>query len=165
MHGISLDTVNVIKQSRNPVLPHAHLEKYQHTRPNLSQGNDSGVTNFPKITPRKLQQQFIMRQKYVSRGKLQHIYMVEHYHVSKTQQWRYHCIIASLKLNESNDITRLCTNPEAASVNTLRPWQNGRPFADDVLKCSFLKEYFWISNDISLNLFSQIVIIYHHRFR
>ena len=34
--------------------------------------------------------------------------------------------------------------------NTLRPRQNGRHFADDVLKCIFLSENVWISLKISL---------------
>ena len=34
--------------------------------------------------------------------------------------------------------------------NTLRPEQNGRHFADGILKCIFLNENFWILNDISL---------------
>ena len=35
-------------------------------------------------------------------------------------------------------------------VNTLRPRQNGRHFADDILKCIFLNENVWISIEISL---------------
>ena len=35
-------------------------------------------------------------------------------------------------------------------INTLRPRQNGRHFADDVLKCIFLNENVWISLKISL---------------
>ena len=34
--------------------------------------------------------------------------------------------------------------------NTLRPRQNGRHFADDILKCIFLNENVWISIKISL---------------
>ena len=34
--------------------------------------------------------------------------------------------------------------------NTLRPTQNGRHFADDMLKCLFLNENDWISIEISL---------------
>ena len=36
------------------------------------------------------------------------------------------------------------------SVNTLRPRQSGRIFADDIFKCIFLNENIWISIDISL---------------
>ena len=36
------------------------------------------------------------------------------------------------------------------SVNTLRPRQNGRHFAGDILKCIFLNENTWISIKISL---------------
>ena len=35
-------------------------------------------------------------------------------------------------------------------VNTLRPRQNGRHFADDICKCIFLNENVWISIKISL---------------
>ena len=37
------------------------------------------------------------------------------------------------------------------NVNTLRPRQNGRHFADDILKCIFLNESVWIPIEISLN--------------
>ena len=36
------------------------------------------------------------------------------------------------------------------SFNTLRPRQNGRHFADDILKCIFLNENVWISINISM---------------
>ena len=36
------------------------------------------------------------------------------------------------------------------SVNTLRPRQNGRHFADDMFKCVFLNENVWIPIEISL---------------
>ena len=36
-------------------------------------------------------------------------------------------------------------------VNTLRPRQNGRHFADGIFKCMFLNENVWISINISLN--------------
>ena len=35
-------------------------------------------------------------------------------------------------------------------INTLRPRQNGRHFADDILKCIFLNENVWIPIEISL---------------
>ena len=34
-------------------------------------------------------------------------------------------------------------------LNTLRPRQNGRHFADNMFKCIFLNEYVWILNEIS----------------
>ena len=37
------------------------------------------------------------------------------------------------------------------TMNTLRPRQNGRHFADDLFKCIFLNENGWISIKISLN--------------
>ena len=36
-------------------------------------------------------------------------------------------------------------------LNTLRPRQNGRHFADEVFKCIFLNENVWTSHNISLN--------------
>ena len=39
---------------------------------------------------------------------------------------------------------------QSPHVNTLRPRQNGRHFADDIFKCIFLNENVWISNKISL---------------
>ena len=42
---------------------------------------------------------------------------------------------------------KMCRDPH---VNTLRPRQNGRHFADDVLKCIFLNESVWILLKISL---------------
>ena len=40
-------------------------------------------------------------------------------------------------------------------VNTLRPRQNGRHFADDILKCIFLNENVWILIEISLKFVSR----------
>ena len=38
----------------------------------------------------------------------------------------------------------------AAIVNTLRPWQNGRHFPDNIFKCIFLNENIWVTIKISL---------------
>ena len=46
------------------------------------------------------------------------------------------------------------------TVNTLRPRQNGRYFADDIFKCIFLNEIAWISLKISLK-FVPMVRIYN----
>ena len=35
-------------------------------------------------------------------------------------------------------------------INTLRPRQNGRHFADDIFKCNFMNENVWIPIKISL---------------
>ena len=37
-----------------------------------------------------------------------------------------------------------------SKVNTLKPRQNGRHFADDILKCIFFNENVWIPIEISL---------------
>ena len=43
-------------------------------------------------------------------------------------------------------------------VNTLRPRQNGRHFADDIFKCIFLNENAWISLKISLKCVPKVRI-------
>ena len=42
------------------------------------------------------------------------------------------------------------TNLQSGEVNTLRPRQKGRHFADDIFKCIFLNENVWIPIKISL---------------
>ena len=44
------------------------------------------------------------------------------------------------------------------NVNTLRPRQNGRHFADAILKCIFLNENVWISLKISLKFVPKVRI-------
>ena len=52
------------------------------------------------------------------------------------------------------------------SINTLRPRQNGRHFADDIFKCIFLNENVWIPIKISLSLFLRVQLtISQHWFR
>ena len=43
-------------------------------------------------------------------------------------------------------------------VNTLRPGQNGRRFADDVFKCIFLNENVWILHKVSLKFVPEVPI-------
>ena len=43
-------------------------------------------------------------------------------------------------------------------INTLRPRQNGRYFADDIFKCIFLNENAWISLQISLKFVPKVRI-------
>ena len=57
------------------------------------------------------------------------------------------CRALCLGLNESNTIH---VGVECSIVNTLRPRQDGRYFADDILKCIFLNENVWISLKIPL---------------
>ena len=45
-------------------------------------------------------------------------------------------------------------------MNTLRPRQNGRHFADDIFKCIFLNENAWISLKISLKFVPKVRINY-----
>ena len=44
------------------------------------------------------------------------------------------------------------------SLNTLRPRQNGRHFADDIFKCIFVNENIWIPINISLKFVSKVPI-------
>ena len=46
----------------------------------------------------------------------------------------------------------------AITINTLRLRQNGRHFTDEVFKCFFLNENFWISNNMSLKCVPQGLI-------
>ena len=48
--------------------------------------------------------------------------------------------------------------PLPKPINTLRPRQNGRHFADDVFKCIFLNENVWISLMISLKFVPNVPI-------
>ena len=47
---------------------------------------------------------------------------------------------------------------ESASINTLRPGQNGRHFADNVFKCIFLSENVRIALKISLEFVPKVPI-------
>ena len=50
-------------------------------------------------------------------------------------------------------------------INTLRPGQNGRRCADDILKCTFLNENIWISVKISLKVVPKVRYIYIYIYR
>ena len=49
-------------------------------------------------------------------------------------------------------------NSALQNINTLRPIQNGRRFADDIFKCIFLNENAWISLKISLKFVPKVQI-------
>ena len=49
-------------------------------------------------------------------------------------------------------------NYTVTGVNTLRPRQNGRHFADDIFKYIFLNENVWIAIKISLKFFPKVLI-------
>ena len=51
-----------------------------------------------------------------------------------------------------------CMRYSAPWVNTLRPRQNGRHFADDALKCIFLNENVWIPIKFSLKFVPKVPI-------
>ena len=76
-----------------------------------------------------------------------------------TQSWCNICIML-------RSLCRFCgvsllMNSPAISVNTLRPRQNSRHFADDIFKCIFLNENVWISLKISLKFVPQVQINNH----
>ena len=48
------------------------------------------------------------------------------------------------------DFYYFCRTMSSCCINTLRPRQNRRYFADDIFKCIFLNENVWISINISL---------------
>ena len=54
---------------------------------------------------------------------------------------------ATKLFNFYQNFTEICSQ---GPINKLRPRQNGRHFADDILKCIFLNENIWIPIKISL---------------
>ena len=51
---------------------------------------------------------------------------------------------------DPNYLTQPTQLPDQIDINTLRPRQNGRHFADAILKCIFLHENAWFPIEISL---------------
>ena len=67
----------------------------------------------------------------------------------------YHVITAWT----SRILPRMCVKESRwQKLNTLRPRQNGRHFADDIFKCIFLNRNWWISPKISLNFVPEVRI-------
>ena len=63
-------------------------------------------------------------------------------------------------------IRRRWLNKSHESINTLRPRQDGRHFADDICKCTFLNEMLEISLKCHWNLFIRVKLtIFQHWFR
>ena len=60
-------------------------------------------------------------------------------------------------------MTTMLLRPQC--VSTLRARQNGRHFADDVFKCLFLTENFWISDNISLKYVHRLKLTKCHLWR
>ena len=50
------------------------------------------------------------------------------------------------------------SNSQPPNIDTLRPRQNGRHFADDIFKCIFLNENVWIPIKISLKFVPKVPI-------
>ena len=83
--------------------------------------------------------------------------------VEESRQW-LQCIQYFLC---SNDFAKFWSNaPDVGlfhkvfktCLNSLRPRQNGRHFADDILECIFLNENVWISLEISLKFVPEVRI-------
>ena len=80
-----------------------------------------------------------------------------------TQCGWWHNIVFPLWLHNCSHIMRVhfklseyiwhVNHPTLLALNTLRPRQNGRHFADDMFKCIFLNENVWIPIEISLKFF------------
>ena len=78
---------------------------------------------------------------------------------------RYEIIVQFLLPPLGDDLlTPNNCRPKTWWLNTLRPRQNGRHFADDIFKCIFLNENAWIPIKISLKFVPQGPIS-HHWFR
>ena len=73
-----------------------------------------------------------------------------------------HCdviVMYAISVIENPYIYFYVSSKKNSTLNTLRPRQNGRQFADDILKCVFLIENVWISIKISLKFVSKGPII------
>ena len=57
--------------------------------------------------------------------------------------------------NSSGCQRQMWVNSGEIDLNTLRPRQNGRHFADDIFKCIFVNEIVWIPIEISLKFVSK----------
>ena len=53
-------------------------------------------------------------------------------------------------MTTSHNLNQRCISADVHTLNTLRPRQDGRHFADDIFKCILLNEGVWIPNKISL---------------
>ena len=65
-------------------------------------------------------------------------------------------ILIDMIILEQCDV--ISTKSASDDINTLRPWQNGRHFADDIFKWIFLTENVWISINISLKFVPMVQI-------
>ena len=95
-----------------------------------------------------------MRWDYLSIPKLQRLHrwslgMDKQFHPTFHNGWDYISMLG-LKLNHVSKRGHRPQWVNSVLVNTLRPRQNGRHFADDMFKCIFLNENVWIPIEISL---------------
>ena len=84
------------------------------------------------------------------------------YFINESDTYSQVLILISIGLG-----TSLIRNPgRIICLNTLRPSQNGRHFADDIFKCIFLNWSIWILIKFHWSLFLRVqLIICHHWFR
>ena len=85
--------------------------------------------------------------------------IITHLALVKVESWascfdQMRCQVAHLGQDTALAWSQLITKQECyvweSQLNTLRPRQDGRHFADDIFKCLFLNENVWISIKISL---------------
>ena len=68
--------------------------------------------------------------------------------ITSTNCWTNSPVVGDLRCTDAHvNMNGYCAQK---AVNTLRPRQNGRHFADDIFKCILLNENVWIPNEISL---------------
>ena len=77
-------------------------------------------------------------------------YIYTGWHIQQSGFTIWSCGVNTPYKAGSNNIRNMNYLTLKYSINTLRPRQNGRHFADDIFKCIFLNENAWISLKFSL---------------
>ena len=70
-------------------------------------------------------------------------------YISELSRCHAYCCSGAHFMNKFSIVIQIWWKIHSASINSLRPRQNGRLFADDTFKCIFLNENIRISNKIS----------------
>ena len=88
------------------------------------------------------------------------ILVLKHQAISKRCRYDIHCIGLVSYQNITFKVNTIwnCIWKKMQLLNTLRPKQNNRHFADDIFKCIFLNENVWISINISLKFIPKFLI-------
>ena len=80
--------------------------------------------------------------------------------------WTTKIFSAPMSDGSQGQLSPLWPKATSCAINTLRPRQNGRHFADDNFKCLFLNENVWNSIKISLKFVRKVQLtIFQHWFR